>query len=230
MGGKVDRIPGERRRRRPTASGTVLTEDLIVDCALRLIGEHGAEGLSVRRLGAALGCDPTAVYRYFAGTDDLLLAVNDRIIGETMRGFRPGPDWVESLRDLARRVCAAYRAHPRTAAVAATRVTRRKNEFHAVETGIGILRRAGFSNTDAVRYYQAFIDTVLGHAVLEATFLSLSAEQREADETAWGKAYRELPAATHPNIAAVRDDLRAMAGSPFETAVDLFLSGLAARL
>jgi AcrR family transcriptional regulator len=53
----------------------VLSADLMVDEAIRLSRLHGPEGLSARRLGAALGCDPTALYRYFASTDDLLLAV-----------------------------------------------------------------------------------------------------------------------------------------------------------
>ncbi|MGQ4331589.1 TetR/AcrR family transcriptional regulator, partial [Streptomyces hayashii] len=56
------RVPQERRRRRPTRSGVVLSEDLIVETALRLIGEHGPEALGVHRLGTALGCDPSALY------------------------------------------------------------------------------------------------------------------------------------------------------------------------
>lgn len=41
-----------RQRRRPTKQGVVLSEELIVQTALRLIEEHGAEALSVRRLRA----------------------------------------------------------------------------------------------------------------------------------------------------------------------------------
>ena len=45
-------VPEEkRRRRRPTRSGTVLSERLIVETALRLLREHGSAGLSARRLG-----------------------------------------------------------------------------------------------------------------------------------------------------------------------------------
>ena len=129
------RVPQERRRRRPTRSGVLLSENLIVETALRLIGEHGPEALSVRRLGAALGCDPTAPYRYFHDTDDLVLAIADRIIGDAMAGFVPGDDWVASLREMALRVRAGYVAHPRAAAMAAHRVTRRTSEIQAVDTG-----------------------------------------------------------------------------------------------
>lgn len=39
---------GARRRRRPTKQGTVLSEQLIVETVLRLIGEHGAAALTVQ--------------------------------------------------------------------------------------------------------------------------------------------------------------------------------------
>ncbi|GAA2278089.1 TetR/AcrR family transcriptional regulator [Streptomyces hawaiiensis] len=223
------RVPQERRRRRPTRSGVLLSEDLIVQTALRLIGEHGPEALSVRRLGAALGCDPTALYRYFHGTDDLVLAIADRIIGDAMAGFAPGDDWVASLRDMALRVRAGYLAHPRAAAMAAHRVTRRRNEIRAVDTGIGLLLAAGFPSADAARLYLAFIDTVLSHAAAEAAFQALPPQQREADRRSWRDVYQDLDPAMYPSLTAVRPELPAMADSSFEQAVDLLLEALAAR-
>ncbi|MDQ0578377.1 TetR/AcrR family transcriptional regulator [Streptomyces rishiriensis] len=223
------RVPQERRRRRPTRSGVVLSKDLIVETALRLIGEHGHEALSVRRLGAVLDCDPSALYRYFRNTDDLLLAIADRIIGDAMEGFTPGPDWAASLREMALRVRAGYLAHPRAAAMASYRVTRRDNEIRAVETGVGLLLSAGFEPARAVRLYLAFIDTVLGHAAMDAASLALPAHQREADQQAWTEVYRTVNPEAYPALTAVRDELHAMADSSFEEAVDLLLAALAAR-
>ncbi|MDI3389215.1 TetR/AcrR family transcriptional regulator [Streptomyces sp. B-S-A8] len=223
------RIPAERRRRRPTKSGVVLSEELIVDRALTLVGQHGPEALSVRRLGAALGCDPSAVYRYFHHTDDLLLAIADRLIGEALDGFAPGADWVAGLREMAHRIHRSYRAHPRIAALAAYRVTRRPHEFRAVDTGIGLLRRAGFDAADAVRHYAAFVDTVLGHAALDAAHLALGARQRVADEAAWTDAYQSVPAEEYPQLSAVREQLPLMADGSFDRAIELLLSALAAR-
>ena len=223
------RAPQERRRRRPTASGVVLSKELITETALRLIGEHGPEALSVRRLGAALGCDPSALYRYFRNTDDLLLAIADRIIGDTMDGFVAGPDWVASLREMAMRVRAGYLAHPRAAAMASYRVTRRENEFRAVETGVGLLLSAGFPPADAVRLYLAFIDTVLSHAALDAACHALPPQQREADEQSWTEAYQSVDPAAYPALSEVRGELHTMAESSFELAVDLLLDALAAK-
>ncbi|MER5955581.1 TetR/AcrR family transcriptional regulator [Streptomyces sp. NPDC056121] len=223
------RIPVERRRRKPTKSGVLLSGDLIVDCALRLVGQHGPDALSVRRLGAALGCDPSAVYRYFHNTDDLLLAVADRIIGESMAGFTRSDDWVADLRTMARRIHRAYSDHPRIAAMAAYRVTRRINEVKAVETGIGLLRSAGFDEVTAVRYYAAFVDTALGHAALDASHLALPPERRAQDHSAWTDIYQSLPADTYPQLDAVREHLPLMAQSSFGTALELLLSALAAQ-
>ncbi|MCX5253905.1 TetR family transcriptional regulator [Streptomyces canus] len=223
------RVPQERRRRRPTRSGVLLSEDLIVQTALRLIGEHGPEALSVRRLGAALGCDPTALYRYFHDTDDLVLAIADRIIGDAMAGFVPGEDWVASLREMALRVRAGYLAHPRAAALAAHRVTRRRSEIQAVDTGIGLLLSAGFERAAAARLYLAFIDTVLSHAATDAAFQALPRQQREADQRAWRDVYQDLDPVAYPALTAVRRELPGMADSSFEEAVDLLLEALEAR-
>ena len=55
-----------RKRRRRTKQGTVLTHGLIVETALRMLHEHGADGLSARRLGVALGADASTVYRIYS--------------------------------------------------------------------------------------------------------------------------------------------------------------------
>lgn len=84
-----DVVPEEaRRRRRPTRRGTVLSEKLIVETALRMVREHGSAGLSARRLGAALGADPSTLYRYFEGMDGLTLAIGEELIG---RALAAGP-------------------------------------------------------------------------------------------------------------------------------------------
>ena len=41
-----------------------LSRELIVDAAANLVAEHGAEAMTARRLGEALGCDPSALYRH----------------------------------------------------------------------------------------------------------------------------------------------------------------------
>ncbi|MEU6117173.1 TetR/AcrR family transcriptional regulator [Streptomyces sp. NPDC047117] len=226
-----DRVTAERRRRRPTKSGVVLSAEMILDKARELLDEHGAEALTIRRLGTALGADPSAVYRYYRGAEDLLLALGDRLIGEALDAFRSDDheDWGEALREFGR---CAYRAalhHPRVATLSTYRVTRRPNEQRAVETGIGLLRRAGFDDATAVRHYHAFIDTVLGHAALDAAVLRLPEDQRAGDAQAWSEAYAELPAEDFPHLHAVRPHLPTMATPAVEHTMDLLLTALRAQ-
>ncbi|MEU4245162.1 TetR/AcrR family transcriptional regulator [Actinoplanes sp. NPDC026619] len=217
---------GAQRRRRPTRSGTVLSHDVIVATAIRLIDLHGADGLSVRRLGTALGADPSALYRYFKGTDDLVRAVADELIGRALTGFVPGEEWRAALTEMGRRVYAACLARPRTAVLTAARVTGRAHEIGTVEVGLGILRRAGFGDDEAARNYHAFIDLTLGYAMLDAAAVAGSADTR-----AWAEVYAELPAATHPNIAACAAELeRSMSGSAYAVAQGFFLDGLTLEL
>jgi AcrR family transcriptional regulator len=228
--GSQERVTVQRRRRRPTRSGVVLSAELIIDTALTLIDQHGAEALTVRRLGETLDADPSAIYRYFAGADDLLLALYDRLIGETFTGFTQSEDWLADLRELGRRAYRALLSHPRFATLAASRITRRENEFRVVDAGVGLLLRAGFGPEQALRNYLAFIDTVLGFASVDAAVLMLSAEERSGDLNAWTETYARLPAQTYPHIAAARDHLAELtAGSSFSTALELILSALAAQ-
>lgn len=134
----------KRRRRRPTKSGTVLSEQLIVDTALRMLREHGSAGLTARRLGLALDADPSTLYRYFRGMDELTLAIGDALVGQALRGWEPTGEWRADLRAIGLRIHAAYVAHPQAAQLTASRVTGRPNELAADEAVLDVLRTAGF--------------------------------------------------------------------------------------
>jgi AcrR family transcriptional regulator len=221
----------DRRRRRPTKQGVVLSEELIVETALRLIEEHGAEALSVRRLGRALGADPSSLYRYFRHTDDLMLAVADELIGRTLRTWRPTGDWLADLRDLGLRMHAGALAHPRAAMLSSYRVTGRVYEIQAVETILGVLRGAGFPDADAVRIYHAYVDQALAFGALDSANTALPKSARDAEAAVWQAMYARLPAGTHPHIAATARHLVAtMRHSSYPAAQDLLLSAAAARL
>ena len=224
------RVIHERRRRTATKTGLVLSRDLIADTAMRLIGEHGGEALSVRRLGAALGASPTAIYRYYATMDDLLLELGDRLIGIGIEGFEPGPDWQADLIELARRGRRAYLDHPRLALLVASRTTGRANEARVIELVLSILHRAGFDGDEAVRNYRAYGDMMLAFAAVDSGFLSLPQELRDADRQRWAANHATVDPKTHPHMAALTQRLIANADiESFEVAVEAFVAGLAAR-
>ncbi|MFE9257962.1 TetR/AcrR family transcriptional regulator [Streptomyces sp. NPDC006879] len=220
-----------RRRRRPTKQGTVLTEAHIVETALRVLREHGSAGLTARRLGAALGADPSTLYRYFAGMDELTLAIGEELIGRALSGWLPGGDWREGLRELGLRIHGAYLAHPQAAVLTASRVSGRPREIEADEAILGVLRTAGFPDRAAVRIYHAFIDQTLAFAALDAASLALGRRARESDEERWESTYAKLPADSHPHIAATAGLLSArMKDSAYPAALDMLLHSAATQL
>lgn len=227
----VERVvpEGRRQRRRPTKQGAVLSEALIVETALRLIAQHGADALSVRRLGAALGADPSALYRYFRNTDDLLLAIADELIGRAQEGWTATGDWRADLRSIGLRIHALYQLNPQAALLAAHRTTGRPNETRAVERILGVLRSGGFPDPVAVRIYHAFVDQALAFAAQDAAALALPAAARDGDEEVWQAVYGRLSADTHPNIAATYPLLAAdMRGSGYPFALELMLDAVTA--
>jgi AcrR family transcriptional regulator len=222
--GSRRRTTGVRRRR--TAGGGQLSADRIIDAAESLLKYRGPEGLSARKLGAVLGADPTAIYRYFSGMDDLVLAVADRAIGRALTGFTVGDDWRAALRDIACRVHTAYVDHPNLALVAASRVTRRPNEMLFVETVLGILAQAGFNTAESVARYRALADTMLSFAAQDAGVEILPPEVRCADDQSWQVAYGELSPETHPHIHRAQKLLaEQMTESSFYKALVFLLAG-----
>ncbi|MCH0564164.1 MULTISPECIES: TetR/AcrR family transcriptional regulator [unclassified Streptomyces] len=220
-----------RRRRRPTRSGTVLTEEIIVGTALRVLREHGSTGLTARRLGAALGADPSTLYRYFAGMDDLTRAIGDELMGRALEGWTATGDWRADLRALGRAIHASYLAHPQAAVLTASRVTGRPREIAVDETILGILRGAGLADAVAVGVYHAFIDQSLAFAALDAGSLALAEEARTGDEEMWRSTYARLPAESHPNIAATAELLaRRMPHSAYPVALEMLLDHAAAQV
>lgn len=69
----------------------------VVDRAVHLLDEVGLDGLSMRRLAADLGVQPSALYHHVASRQELLGAVADELLA---RGRRPREvlTWQDELR------------------------------------------------------------------------------------------------------------------------------------
>jgi AcrR family transcriptional regulator len=221
----------DRRRRRPTKQGAVLSEELIVETALRMVREHGSAGLSARRLGLALGADASTVYRYFRGMDELTLALGDELMRRAIAGWLPCGDWRADLRSLGLRIHAVYLAHPQAAVLTASRVSGRANELAADEAIMAALRGAGFGDAAAVRIYHVFIDQCLAFAALDAAALVLPAPALESDQRMWHVTYAHLPQTTHPNLSATAPLLaERMNDSAYPVALAMVLDSAEAEL
>src|SRR5690349_23085020 len=74
-----------------------LDRERILTAAEAIVAREGVGKLTMRRIGAELGADPTAVYRHFRNKDELLTQLADRMFG-TLPESDPDLDWRERLR------------------------------------------------------------------------------------------------------------------------------------
>ncbi len=226
---------GERSPRRGRRGGRglrrgSLTPELIVRQSLRLLDAGGVEGFSLPKLGRALGADPTAVYRHFASKDDLVLAIADHLIDETLAGLSPQACWVDTVTGLTRRLRRTYLAHPAAASLSACRTTQRPAEMRIVDVLIGAVLDAGFEGSEAALIYRALGDFALAWAGGEADFLALDERSQQADRGAWTRAYLLVGRAAHPHIWRIREELPGVADDDiFETILSLVIGGLIQR-
>ncbi len=207
-----------------------LTRELIIAESLRLLDEGGLDGFSLPKLGRALGADQTAVYRHFASKDDLVLAIADRLIDESMTGLEPRACWVDTLTEMSRRLRLTYLAHPAAASMSSYRTTQGPAEIAAVNIIIDAILRAGFEGAQAAVMYRAAGDFALAFAGFEASFLALDSSQQQADRAAWTQAYLSVDREQHPAIWQVRTLLPEVKDDDiFETLLELVMSGLRQR-
>lgn len=221
----ADPAPGRRRRSR-----RFLTQDLILEAAIGLVEREGADALTLRRLGAELGVDHTAVLRHYSDKDDLLLALSNHLLATSLEGFSPSANWRGTLADLARRVRRACLAHPQVATLAARRTSRREAEFRGADIVIGALLEAGLQGRQAASCYRSLVEVALSYSALEASVLALDPDAFEAEQQAWSREYLALPAERYPNIAAVAQHLAdANAEDQFEVTLELLLDAIELR-
>ena len=224
-------MPPAARRSRPARAGREpLDQERILEAAGKIVEADGAKSLTLRQLGAALGVDHTAVLRHFAGKDEILRALADRLLADALTGFAPSPHWRSTLEDIARRVRAAFLDHPSLALIGATRVLRQPAEFRSADIVIQALLDAGLPPHHAALVYRAVVDLALAASALEAQTRLLDEVDRERDAAAWRREYLMAPPTLYPALATVAPDLVEIDDDTvFETAVALVLDSVASR-
>jgi TetR/AcrR family transcriptional regulator, tetracycline repressor protein len=219
--------PASRRGRPPSTS---LSRAKILEAARALIEREGAGALTLRRLGAELGANHTAVLRHFTGKDDIVLGLAEQLIAEVVDGFTPGETWRDTLTALARRLRTACLAHPTIAVLVAHRVSRRDSEFRGADVVVAALQEAGLEPRDRARYYRALVDTALAFASFEAATAALRKSAETEDEAAWQREYLLASPEKYPHLAVVAPYLADIDDEEtFETITELLLDAVELR-
>ncbi|WP_262008565.1 TetR/AcrR family transcriptional regulator C-terminal domain-containing protein [Streptomyces sp. FIT100] len=219
-----------RGRGRPPK--VVLDVPIIVDAALALCDEQGAEALTVRKLAARLGVDSSALYRHVADKDELHLLLADRLFEEVLETFAPSAgDWRTTLRDLAVASRETALRHPAAAVVATYRTTRRPAEMRIVEHILTAFAEAGCDPGQSALLHRVYGDFTLAWSGMDAAFATLDPAAQAGDEAAWTREYAAADPARHPSIARSSAHMATMTGERvFRAALEVLLDGLEVRI
>ena len=107
------RRPATRRSRpRPRVS----LRDQIRHTARELFAREGYESVSMRRIGAEVGCSPMAIYRHYENKEELLLSICEETFSKMIRLLdveraKPGPA-LQRLRRCVRTIVDFHLSHP----------------------------------------------------------------------------------------------------------------------
>src|SRR5450631_4777269 len=97
-----------------------MSGNLVLRTALQIIDADGVDGLSMRRLGNALGRDPMSLYRYAANKTALLDGVTELVLDQLVVDTTDD-DWASQLRVVARAFRRLAVAHPHVVPLMVTR-------------------------------------------------------------------------------------------------------------
>jgi AcrR family transcriptional regulator len=208
-----------------------LSRDEIVGAAVALVERGGADALTMKALGAALGADPSAVYRHVEDKHELLRAVGDQLLGDVVEGLPGRRSWDATARAVCVRLRAALLARPELADLARSAPTRQAHELRLTEVLLGALLDGGFPPDRAAAAYHALIELTVGSATIDGPTAAMDPAGRRATYAAWRRDYRALPADEFPHCRAVARHLyRGDADARFRFALEALLHGLVATV
>jgi AcrR family transcriptional regulator len=210
-----------------------ITRERVLAAALEIIDRDGVDGLSMRRLGHALGRDPMVLYRHAPNKAALLDGVAE-IVLEQLSVDTTAADWAAELRTVARQFRQLALAHPHVVPLLVTRPLatplglRPLGTLRPLEDVLDLLTGAGFTGPVALHIYRALFGFLHGHVLNELQEL---VERPEETDAVLRLGLHRLPVNEFPIVRGLAPVLAAYdGGAELETGLDILLTGLTAVL
>jgi AcrR family transcriptional regulator len=210
-----------------------ITRAAVLASALEIIDRDGVEGLSMRRLGEAVGRDPMVLYRHVPNKAAVLDGVVEMVF-ERLSLDTTSPDWAAALRNLAHDFRDLARAHPNVVPLLVTRPLatplgmRPPGILRLLEDVLALLTGGGFSGVDALRVYRALFGFLYGHVLTE---LQEIVERPEETDHVLRLGLHRLPINEFPHLRELAPTWASYDGlAELDRGLDILLSGLSAQL
>jgi AcrR family transcriptional regulator len=208
------RDSGTAKGRRASDRGRYgrLSRERVLASALGLVDREGLSALSMRRLGAELGVEAMALYRYAASKDALLDGLVEALYLELEKRLADAPEagstdtvpaWRAELHRIARATYDVCLAHPQAVPLLATRMLavplaqRPLAVLKDHERVLALLQDAGLDDDTAAGAFQAFTAWLLGYVSVE---LRPMVDNPEESDPAFRLGLHRMPSQELPRL------------------------------
>src|SRR4029450_5247740 len=155
-------VAEETRHREP------LTRDRIIETALRVMDDEGLGAVTRGRIGGERGVEAMSLYNHVEDKDDILEGVTERAMNEFEFPASTG-DWAEDAGARARKWRRLPALHPTVCQLLPDRHKPLEGvaTYRAMDSALGVLRRAGLSDRDAAQAFNALGGYILRFVMME---------------------------------------------------------------
>ena len=213
------------RRRDP------LTQEAIVDAAMRILDAEGLDALSMRRIADELDTGPASLYWHVGSKDGLLDLIFDRVIGEQRVPDPEAGQWREQLKEVARDMRRTILRHRDIVRISIGRIPMGPNAIRYSERVLAMLRAGGVPDRLAVLAFFLLTSVVNGFTMDETGEPPADEPPLEEGAQMARQYLASLPQSDFPNLIALADHFTVTDPEVrFELLLDLFVEGLARRV
>ncbi len=208
----------------PVPTRQPLTRDRVLQAALAIVDREGAEGLSMRKLGAELGVEAMSLYNHVPNK----AAVYDGVVEVVVNEIELPPaemEWHESVRFMANSYRRVAQQHPKVVPLIALRPFNTLPTLRPLEYAFEIFRKAGFEPEAALHAFRTLAGFVTGYTLAETGDFF-------GEATAEGQlTVGDVSAEEFPRIHEISPFLTSTDhDAEFAFALDVILTGLESKL
>ena len=190
-----------------------VSHEVFLEAALTIADEFGADSLTTRTLGKAVGLDATTIYRYFGSKDVLLGSLFDYVAGKALALIDTE---ARTPREQLRAIIAAYRevyfSHPNVARMNGhmadmlqAGLATAPNVMQLSGLVITALRELGLSGESLAQGYQMIETFIVGAVMLESGAQSSDMTVRALRYRSMGAGAPELAILEHEQVVELSD-------------------------
>lgn len=229
-------LPPWRTPPRATPPKQPLSQELIVETALRLLDAEGLDAVSMRRVAQELDTGPASLYAHVSNKDELWELVLEKVAGDVKLPGEPDPErWQEQLKELCMEVWRNLTLHRDLARISLAVIPTGPNSLRVSEHMLGIMLAGGVPRNVAgwaLDRLFLYLDSDAYEGALHTAKAPPGSDPYEHARDYFqqiSEYFRSLPPDRFPNTVSMVDELMGGDGDErFEFGLDLIIRGLEA--